>query len=194
MIKKILLTGIIMFCAVGLMAQVVVYSTHEREPMNRLNSKGLKTGLWHEGKSVYSYYKNGLRNGVYLKYYGTKGKLAEFGTYYDGERVGKWYYFTIDRFLEYVVKDIKANNEEFANMDGSGYLKPEYRGHVISYYPNGEKKDEGEGVFYKGGKIIYFRIGVWRYYDDKGRLVEMKRHSKLPIIKREDVAIYPFKP
>ena len=30
--------------------------------------------------------------------------------------------------------------------------------------------------------------------DDKGRLVEMKRHSKLPIIKREDVAIYPFKP
>ena len=30
--------------------------------------------------------------------------------------------------------------------------------------------------------------------DDKGRLVEMKRHSKLPIIKKEDVAIYPFKP
>ena len=96
--------------------------------------------------------------------------------------------------MEYVVKDIKANNEEFANMDGSGYLKPEYRGHVISYYPNGEKKEEGEGVFYNGSKIIYFRIGVWRYYDDKGRLVEMKRHSKLPIIKREDVAIYPFKP
>ena len=162
--------------------------------VNQLNSKGLKAGLWHEGQNVYSYYKDGSRNGVYWKYYSAKGKLAEFGTYYNGEKVGKWYYFTVDRFLEYVVKDIRCNNEEVKNMDGSSYLKPEYRCHATSYYPNGEKKEEGEGLFYRNGKIIYFKIGKWKYYDNKGRLVEIRRHDKLPILRDEDVSIYPFRP
>lgn len=148
--------------------------TDSTRSVNQLDSNGLRTGMWISSywSTLYErYYKNGLRHGVYVNYSCEDGEsLSAFG-----EEDGDIYLFDGAGFLTMVGKYICRNEEEVENWSIEGLLeKPKHRIYITEYYRNGEKKVEGELLYFDSIEIegYDYKVGVWKYYDDLGRLVK----------------------
>lgn len=107
-------------------------------------------------------FKNGKLNGELKEFY-KDGTLFQIGSFKDGE-----------------MENIKV-------FDENGNLKFEVTfedriGYHKGYHPNGTLSEEGKT--YKGDEI-----GIWKYYDEKGKLIneklfveKVKHKNKVPII------------
>ena len=51
------------------------------------------------------------------------------------------------------------------------YKNDKLEGEFQAYWPNGK-------VHLKGKYVVGFRIGVWRAYNDKGKLIQEENHKK----------------
>ena len=88
-------------------------------------------------------FKNGKLNGEFKEFF-ENGSLFQVGTFKNGE-----------------MKNIRVFYEN-GNLKFEQNLK-DRKGRYKGYYPNGQLEEEGE--IFQGEKI-----GVWRYYNEEGKL------------------------
>ncbi|MCF2638407.1 hypothetical protein I6E31_00320 [Fusobacterium varium] len=88
-------------------------------------------------------FKNGKLNGEFKEFF-EDGSLSQIGTFKNGE-----------------MKSIRVFYEN-GNLKFEQNLK-DRKGRYKGYYPNGQLEEEGE--VFQGEKI-----GVWRYYNEEGKL------------------------
>jgi len=141
---------------------------------NQLNSKGKKYGLWIEEKGLFKiYYKDGKYNGIYREYSG-KGKLGCIGEFKNDVRIGEWYFFDDDDFLIYKLQGFAKNTNIYVSQDkGKKVLIPN-KCYCTNYYKNGNIESEGYMLFYDAVEDETTDVGVWKYYDENGKLKETK--------------------
>ncbi|MFA6703160.1 MAG: hypothetical protein WCS06_10935 [Dysgonamonadaceae bacterium] len=149
------------------------------EKINRLNSKGQKEGFWVDiakYRIKESYYKNGILSGVF-KEYNQKGRLLILGEYKNGRMCGTWFYFGNVGHLIMVFKDFDKNTNSIINEGNGKKYVPDYKCYSISYYPNGNIKDEGVLLWSEGESPesdFSVEYGKWKYYDETGKLTKTK--------------------
>jgi antitoxin component YwqK of YwqJK toxin-antitoxin module len=145
--------------------------------VNQLNNEGKKVGLWIEDKDLtYVYYKNGLRNGLYIHYNQKNGKVHRIGEYREGLHTGKWFYFNEEGFLLFTEENIKQNVNISRIRDDGVKIIPKYTSYVIDYYRNGVVKEEGQVLYSEDIQVDYYKTGIWKYYNEEGELIEEKQH------------------
>lgn len=156
------------------------------DKINKFNDNGQKHGLWvdtiHNSFALReTYYKNGIESGIF-KQYNLKGRLLILGEYYDGKMCGTWYYFGNYGHLIMTFKDFSRNTYSIINEeDGKRYV-PDYKCYAISYYPNGNIKEEGLLLWSEGESPVsdFSReYGEWKYYDEYGKLIETKNWTTI---------------
>ena len=111
-------------------------------------------------------FKNDKLNGCY-KVFHANNLLKRNGKYKNSKRMGKWKYFNENGQLE---KDIKYRR--------STNIKS-----IRQYYTNGNIKEKGKLAerYIKrmcGSELIPVHIGNWKYYDEEGKLKEVKKFGK----------------
>jgi antitoxin component YwqK of YwqJK toxin-antitoxin module len=146
---------------------------------NQMDSQGNKNGLWVEkytGGFFLIYYRNNKREGVFRQYSYGNG-LSSLGEYSNGIPCGKWYYFGGNCELGFTEENIKlidttliTNENMKANFNMKSYFK--------SYYPNGIIKSEGQILYNDTPEIDFYKIGTWKYYDEKGNLIKTKEENR----------------
>lgn len=149
------------------------------EKINQYNEKGQKDGFWID--TVHNvvferYYKDGIESGVF-KQYNQNGKLLIFGEYRNGQMYGTWFYFGNTGHLIMVFKDFAKNTYSVVNEGNEKKHIPDYKCYSISYYSNGNIKDEGVILWNEGESPesdFTFEYGEWKYYNDTGELIKTK--------------------
>ena len=149
------------------------------EIINKLDSKGQKEGFWVDStkhRIQEAYYRNGILSGVF-KEYNQMERLLIIGEYKNGKMCGTWFYFGNTGHLIMTFKDFAKNTYAIINEgDGKKYI-PDYKCYSLSYYPNGNIKDEGILLWSEGESPesdFYVEYGEWKYYDDTGKLTKTK--------------------
>ena len=144
-----------------------------------LNDKGQKEGLWVEHinyRVVETYYRNGIPSGAYMEFM-PSGRLDVVGENKNGQMCGTWYHFDNKGLLLMVFKDFAKNTYSvISEVDGKKYV-PDCKCYSLSYYPNGNLKDEGILLWQEGDDPLSdfsVEYGTWKYYDDAGRLTNTK--------------------
>lgn len=152
--------------------------------INRVDHKGLKDGLWIDystvpDHTVYSYYKNGNKDGLsfsvrlstntldWIDYSiaGDPKVIIYFNTGFPDSTLGApgtvlmMYFCSINK--TYKVK----------MPDGSVVL-PYYKAYYKDFHPNGKIKSEGFTVWDKDDDMLvdYWDCGEWKYYDEEGNV------------------------
>ena len=148
------------------------------DKVNQLNSNGQKEGLWidrdTQNDKCYSYYKNGVQNGVNWCVDKAKNLISSFGEYSNGEHSGTWYYFGDYGHLMMIQKDFQPNTYETPLEHHAQGICP-YRCYCIEYYPNGNKESEGILLWDISPQSDFtFEYGEWKYYNEDGTLKETK--------------------
>jgi len=145
---------------------------------NQKDALGHKYGLWIENNGVTeSYYKNDSLDGIFKVYNTTYGKLTDFGEYKNGKPCGSWYHFNEKGQLLVIEKDIQENKKVSVKLlNGDKIILP-FKSYLVSYYPNGNIEDEGFAV-YEAMEIDIYKIGIWKYYDEKGKLIKTVDETK----------------
>lgn len=93
-----------------------------------------------------------IKNGVFTQYYPGKKHIKFQGAQDDkGNRNGKWSFY----------------NENGLELSTTMYDHGKKHGHSIVKYPNG-------AIFYLGEYFQDKKVGVWRTYDQAGKLMEEK--------------------
>ena len=89
--------------------------------------------------------------------------LQEDGEYKHGERDGKWIYYYPS-----------------GKVWSEGYFRNgKSDGKRLTYFPNGKLRYEAH---YKEGQWV----GIWKFYDETGRLIKSVDYSKTPVTKVPD--------
>lgn len=174
--NKIKLCAIFLFvmCICDVLAQ-------ERfgDKINQINSKGEKEGFWIDSTrygKIEKYYKEGTLFGIYKKY-NSKGRLLTFGEYKDGKMNGIWYFFDQNGFLRMLFKNFSKNTYSIINEEDKKTITPDYKCYSVSYYPNGNIKNEGLLLWSEGEapeSEFSDEYGVWKYYYINGELIKTK--------------------
>lgn len=151
------------------------------EKINQLNGKGQKEGLWKEDINKYwraeIYYHNGKKNGLYKSFSIPSGELSCFGEYKNDTIIGTWYYFGSYGHLIMIFNDFSKNTFVITNEGDGGIYTPDYKCYMVSYYPNGNKKDEGIILWNEGESPesdFSVEYGEWKYYAETGELTKTK--------------------
>ena len=141
--------------------------------INQLNDKGQREGLWIDSSKYRikeTYHKNGIESGLF-KQYNLKGRLLIFGEYCEGKMCGNWYYFGEYGHLIMVFKDFSTNTYPIISEGTGKKYIPDYKCYSISYYANGNIKDEGLLLWSEGEEPesdLSCEYGEWKYYDETG--------------------------
>ena len=120
-------------------------------------------------------YKDGLKDGVFKVYNRKNEKLSGLGEFTDGEKSGTWYYFDETSHLILIEYDIKENINYTRLRDDGVEVTPEFTSLVKFYYSNGYIKEEGRVLYSEDIEIDYYKTGIWKYYDETGKLIEGKK-------------------
>lgn len=155
------------------------YSQKDDLIKNQLNSMKRKEGLWID--TIHSviretYYKNGIESGTF-KQYNLERKLLVMGEYCEGKMCGTWYFFEATGHLLFLLKDFSVNIYATTNEENGQMYVPDYKCYSISYYPNGNIKNEGLLLWAKGQtpeSDLSREYGEWKYYNESGKLVSTK--------------------
>ncbi len=99
------------------------------------------------------------KNGIYTEYYPGRKKVKMTGAQ-DNKKVrnGKWVYLS----------------EKGEEMCVSFYEKGMLEGHMIVKHPNGT-------INYVGEFLHGDQIGVWKFYNDQGKLIREEDYSQTPV-------------
>jgi hypothetical protein len=144
---------------------------------NQLNERGKKEGLWIENKGmIMAYYKNGIKDGVYINYNRKNGRIHAFGEYKQDFPSGKWYFFNDEGILLFTEENIEKNTKYKRMRDDGVEITPMFTSYVTNYYPNGYIKEEGRVLYSEDIEIDYFKTGTWKYYNKQGKLEQTKEH------------------
>ena len=147
--------------------------------INQLNDKGQREGFWVDSSKYRIreiYYKNGIESGLF-KQYNLKGRLLTFGEYCEGKMCGTWYYFGDYGHLIMALKDFSTNTYPIIDEGTGKKYTPDYKCYSISYYANGNIKDEGLLLWSEGDapeSDFSREYGEWKYYDETGVLIKTK--------------------
>ena len=170
-------------CFLYLFSQADLYASDKNQSQtinqdyNLKNEHEKKFGFWIEDDAEEElYYKNGVRDGIYKRYYSPNGKLLFFGEYKNGHRVGLWYFFHQDGYLILTEKEIAKNTNLTVRRDDGVRIMPANRSYVTEYYSNGMVKDEGLALYDDDVVIYFFKKGKWKYYKPSGELERTERN------------------
>jgi antitoxin component YwqK of YwqJK toxin-antitoxin module len=96
-----------------------------------------------------------IKDGIFTEYYPGKKAIKFQGAQdKDNERHGKWAFFA----------------ENGTELSITHYLNGKKDGHTIVKYPNG-------AIYYYGEYRNDQKVGIWKTYDTKGKLVEEKNFT-----------------
>jgi len=130
------------------------------------------------------YDEDGYRTGSWI-YYSEEEQVKEKGKYYKGQKIGNWKYFAGNRcvkleefYNEYGDLELQLLNDEKGRLKKRtefykrNEVKSEYERidqdsdeiHVILFYENGQKKEEGN----KNG---LYEVGKWKFWDKSGNKI-----------------------
>jgi antitoxin component YwqK of YwqJK toxin-antitoxin module len=142
---------------------------------NKTDKPGKKFGLWIEDDGLTeTYYKNGLKHGIYKKYFPINGKLQGFGEFRNGRSVSNWYHFDEQSKLLMIEKNITKNTDITVTQDDGKKVKLSDKSYITLYYPNGIVREEGIAVYNDDAQIGFYKFGLWKYYDETGNLIKTK--------------------
>lgn len=145
--------------------------------INQLNDEGKKEGLWIEYNGlITAYYKNGVKDGVFIYYNRKYGRVHAFGEYKQDFPSGTWYYFNDEGILLFTETNIEKNTKYTRMRDDGVEITPLFTSYLVEYYPNGYKKAEGRVLYDEDVEIVNYKTGTWKYYDKQGKLVQTKEH------------------
>ncbi|MDR3340072.1 MAG: hypothetical protein LBT25_08310 [Candidatus Symbiothrix sp.] len=150
-------------------------------------SNGKTCSIWN--------YEYGMQNGEQILFYENGEKLSLFNVVNNlGE--GKQYNFYENGKLKrmYTMKKGKKagnciNYYRNGEKESEGYMFADEpsneikKSHWIYYYENGKKKEEGEwgpGGRHGDGNVP---IGIWKYYDERGKLIKSIEYDSLGRVK-----------
>ena len=151
--------------------------------INQVNNKGEKDGFWIDStryRKTEKYYKDGKQFGIY-KEYNPRGRLLTFGEYKDGKMNGIWYFFDQKGFLIMLFRDFSRNIYSIINEGDKCVITPDYKCYSISYYTNGNIKNEGLLLWSEGEapeSDFSNEYGVWKYYNENGELIKTKEFKQ----------------
>lgn len=148
------------------------------DKMNQLDENGQKTGLWimeKDDKRMFSYYKKGKEDGIFYGINLRYNTLIWFGRKAN-ERMIEYHEFTdfgclLSSFINIQDNLIPVPKSRWAYL-GQGI--PTERCFCINYYSNGQKESDGILLFYEDPITESAEWGEWRYYDEAGKLTEIK--------------------
>ena len=144
--------------------------------INRINNKGQRVGLWVSSiqyRTIEAYYKDGVESGVY-RLLNHRDRLLVLGEYQNGKMYGTWFYFDEIGFLQMVFKDFSKNTTSIINGKNKKRYIPDYKCYSISYYSNGNIKNEGLLLWSEGEtpeSNFSIKHGEWKYYNENGILI-----------------------
>ncbi len=155
-----------------------IYSQGEFK-INQLDNTGKKIGLWIENNGLSeSYYRAGMKEGIFKAYNKKNGKLSAMGEYKNDKQIGIWYYFNESSHLMSIVSEIRHDNKIEITLDFGNKTIPESSAQITFFYPSGVKKMEGHVLYNDDIEIDYYEIGVWNFYNEFGELIEKKEFLK----------------
>jgi antitoxin component YwqK of YwqJK toxin-antitoxin module len=159
----------------------------EGKSINRIDSNGLKQGIWvkHITPKIIDtmFYRDNLLNGPYKSYFLKSGNLRHSGEYSMGEIVGVWRYFNLGKLRAEEVERGK-NQDSVKDINGKMILPPSYS--IVKLY------DKEEGYLKSKGRILYFdswqsdfsnEHGWWIYYNSDGDTLYTRLYDNGRIIK-----------
>ena len=152
--------------------------------VNRVNSEGLKEGVWVNGDSRTNrfsicYYKNGQKEGVESTYWKilkaediSQYYLASIITYKDDKYSEVIITYYENGQLWFLIRDIKAVTDFNPTPENyfSTYKFP-YQGYTQTYSENGVLIEEGPLLFDEDFFYDIQEVGEWKYYDESGNLI-----------------------
>ncbi|MCI1682499.1 MAG: hypothetical protein LKI39_08085 [Bacteroides sp.] len=157
----------------------IIAQSESTKEINQYNKKGQKEGLWKDtinNRLRETYFKNGIKSGIY-KQYNLKKELLIFGEYCKGKMCGTWYFFGNTGHIWTIFKDFTKNTYSIINEGDKKKYIPDYKCYSISYYPNGNIRDEGTLLWSEGespesdSSVEY---GEWKYYNNTGKLIKTR--------------------
>lgn len=162
-----------------LLIPLCIYAQKNDLTKNQLNSMKCKDGLLID--TIHNiiretYYKNGIESGVF-KQYNSERKLLVFGEYCEGKMCGTWYFFETTGHLLFLLKNFSTNTYAITNEGNGKMYVPDYKCYSISYYPNGNIKNEGVLLWAEGQSPesdLSREYGEWKYFNKNGELVSVK--------------------
>ncbi|GIV28866.1 MAG: hypothetical protein KatS3mg035_2219 [Bacteroidia bacterium] len=128
-------------------------------------------------------------HGIYKSYY-PNGQLMCIGMYNKGMKTGEWKeYFSNGQlksvgeyedsililFPDYDVRRIFIANRKFQKIDSIPLIESSEDSLLRSFHLN------RSNVFYPYN--LYFKTGIWRYYDEKGKLIKEEYYEKGKLIR-----------
>jgi antitoxin component YwqK of YwqJK toxin-antitoxin module len=138
--------------------------------------------------------QNNLLNGVHTIYYHNNGgHLKEYGFYKDNARFGKWLFFD-------TLGNVTSEGEYLGDYNRLLYDTKRYRLITLNKYLdtikvesfNQKKYDSlkkviGEEYVMAFPIHLHFKTGLWKYYDDKRKLIKEEYYEKGKLIRTENM-------
>lgn len=164
-----------MIAIVALLISVLSFSQQTVRDCNKYDKNGNKTGLWitqDRYRKTFVNYKNGKKDGVSYTLDTDDGTLDYFTRYSNGKLVDLFCFFDTGGlayrmydFREFEI-ELKTPYKDYSSWDKA----PDRICHSVSYYPNGNIKDEGDIIFWseEGPEIDFIEYGEWKYYNEDG--------------------------
>lgn len=170
--------GIIMVVCLFTQTSIVIAQSTFADNINRVDSVGLREGLWIEEYGQlkrFNYYQRGILDGPCWITSTCSKRLLAYGEFFMGTYSGTWYNFDDDGILLSIQKDFKKVSVQIPVIHKTeGFCS--YQCYHISFYPNGSKKSEGILLWETSPDSDFtFESGEWKYYDNKGRLTCIRR-------------------
>ena len=173
---------LLIFFLIGLLINTFQISAQRKKidyscDINQISRSGQKVGFWRQETDYHHkadeiYYEDGLKCRVYRVYSEKNNELQYFGVV-SKDKETKVYDFSEYGHLLSCVKDFKKNTNPMI-VDKILYAYPRNQCYITYYYPNGIIESEGVYVYFEDYSIDYYEYGEWKYYSDKGELVETK--------------------
>ncbi|HRP00064.1 MAG TPA: hypothetical protein PLN54_11565 [Flavobacteriales bacterium] len=175
--KIILATGLILASFYGLCNILNIGYYRVNKKFADIKECKDSTGLFISDDGLrYTYYKSGLRNGVFASYSPKTGRLSSFGQYKNGRLYGNWFYFDESNQIFMTEYNIVENDSATA-INGNGKLmRPEYKSYCRLYWPNGLIRMEGMALYNISIEMDFFMYGEWLHYDSCESLVGRDVH------------------
>lgn len=96
-------------------------------------------------------------------------KYKSIGTYNDGDPVKKWRYYTNNIIYK---KEIYRKDKCITTY----------------YYPNGKIQSKGKTkLTITGPEMHWFYYGDWKYYDDNGKLISIKKFNNGEFVSEQKI-------
>jgi hypothetical protein len=160
----------------------------EDKSINRIDSNGLKQGIWvkHISTNIIDTmsYHDGLLNGQYKSYFLKSGNLRHSGEYVMGDRIRIWKYFDLGKLWA----------EEFERGKNQDSVKDEYGKMILPpYYSIVKLYDTKEGYLKREGRVLYFdswdsdfsnEHDLWIFYKPNGDTLYTRLYDYGRIIKK----------